>query len=222
MTSRNAASAGPLSVPRFAGGHVLRVDPRFRWRCADTSHDAAPAAVWRCSLGRGVCDGRRGSEGEVMPRLARSAPGCRLRIQPKVGEDLLDHLPLQDGGDDLEFPGGAVRAVLHVDVNTRLSSRAQLMRPGRAWTVSISLSATAADSAVGSASARAFGTTSGRNLALGGSTPLNRMRCRRNQRRQPLHELQRRHHQVRRPVAPRRLELQLHLPGSVELHPLVR
>lgn len=39
---------------------------------------------------------------------------------------------------------------------------------------------------------------------------------------QPLHELQRRHHQVGRPVAPRRLELELHLPGSVELHPCRR
>ena len=44
----------------------------------------------------------------------------------------------------------------------------------------------------------------------------------RYQRGQPLHELQRRHHQVRGPVAPRRLELELHLPCRVELHPLVR
>ena len=39
---------------------------------------------------------------------------------------------------------------------------------------------------------------------------------------QPLHELQRTHHQVRGAIAPRGLELQLHLPGRVELHPLVR
>jgi hypothetical protein len=39
---------------------------------------------------------------------------------------------------------------------------------------------------------------------------------------QPLHELQRTHHQVRGAIAPRGLELQLHLPGGVELHPLVR
>ena len=38
---------------------------------------------------------------------------------------------------------------------------------------------------------------------------------------QPLHELQRAHHQVRRAIAPRRLELQLHLTGGVDLHPLV-
>ena len=39
--------------------------------------------------------------------------------------------------------------------------------------------------------------------------------------RQPLHELQRAHDQVRGAVAPRRLELELHLPGGVELHPFV-
>jgi hypothetical protein len=42
------------------------------------------------------------------------------------------------------------------------------------------------------------------------------------QRRKPLHELQRAHHQVRGSVAPRCLELQLHLPCIVELHALVR
>jgi len=44
----------------------------------------------------------------------------------------------------------------------------------------------------------------------------------RNQCRQPLHELQRAHHQMRRAVAPRRLELELDLAGGVELHPFVR
>lgn len=37
----------------------------------------------------------------------------------------------------------------------------------------------------------------------------------------PLHELQRGHDEVSRTIAPRRLELQLHLPGGVELNPLV-
>jgi len=37
----------------------------------------------------------------------------------------------------------------------------------------------------------------------------------------PLHELQRRRHQVRRAVVPGCLELQHHLPGGVELHALV-
>jgi hypothetical protein len=32
-----------------------------------------------------------------------------------VGEDLLDHRPIEDGHDDLQLSGGAVRAVLHVD-----------------------------------------------------------------------------------------------------------
>jgi len=43
-----------------------------------------------------------------------------------------------------------------------------------------------------------------------------------NQRGQPLHELWRAHDQMRCPVAPRRLELELHLTGGVELNPLVR
>ena len=38
---------------------------------------------------------------------------------------------------------------------------------------------------------------------------------------QPLHELQRAHAQVRGAIAPRCLELWLHLAGGVELHPLV-
>jgi hypothetical protein len=66
-----------------------------------------------------------------------------------VRQDLLDHRPLEDGRDDLQLRGAAVRAVLHVDVEseasaktnlyssyvaakTRLSSRAQLMRFGHA------------------------------------------------------------------------------------------
>jgi hypothetical protein len=43
----------------------------------------------------------------------------------------------------------------------------------------------------------------------------------RHQRGQPLHELQRAHDQVRRSVAPRYLELELHLPNGIVLHPLV-
>ncbi len=42
-----------------------------------------------------------------------------------------------------------------------------------------------------------------------------------HQRRQPLHELQRRHHQVRGAVAPEGLELEHHLPGGVGLHAFV-
>ena len=56
-------------------------------------------------------DGERFSIcGEGVPRLARPSPGRRSRIQPQVGEDLLDHCPLQDRLDDLELPGAAARA----------------------------------------------------------------------------------------------------------------
>jgi hypothetical protein len=52
----------------------------------------------------------------MQPRLAHPALGRRLRIQLQVSKDLLNHRPLQDGGDDLELPGAAVRAVLQVGV----------------------------------------------------------------------------------------------------------
>ena len=42
-----------------------------------------------------------------------------------------------------------------------------------------------------------------------------------NQRRKPLHELQRAQDQMRRAVAPRCLQLQLDLPGGIDLHPFV-
>lgn len=42
-----------------------------------------------------------------------------------------------------------------------------------------------------------------------------------DQRRQPLHQLQRRRHKVRRAVAPRRHEPEVHLSGGVDLHPLI-
>jgi len=40
--------------------------------------------------------------------------------------------------------------------------------------------------------------------------------------RQPLHELQRTHHKMRRAVSPRSLQLELHLPCRVDLDALVR
>ena len=52
----------------------------------------------------------------MQPRLAHPTLGRRLRIQPQMAQDLLDHRPLLDGGDDLEVPGAAVRAALHVDI----------------------------------------------------------------------------------------------------------
>ena len=54
----------------------------------------------------------------MQPRLAHPTLGRRLRIQPQVRKDLLDHRALQDGGDDLELPGAAVRAALQVDVES--------------------------------------------------------------------------------------------------------
>jgi hypothetical protein len=85
----------------------------------------------------------------VLLDLARPPSGRGLRVQAQVRQDLLDHRPLEDGRDDLQLRGAAVRAVPHVDVEseasaktnlyssyvaakTRLSSRAQLMRFGRA------------------------------------------------------------------------------------------
>jgi hypothetical protein len=68
----------------------------------------------------------------VLPCLARSAPGRRLRIQSQVVEDVLDHRLPQDGRDDLRFPGAALRAVLHVDVEDPLENprQADAVRPG--------------------------------------------------------------------------------------------
>jgi hypothetical protein len=56
----------------------------------------------------------------MLHRLSRRRPGRRLPIQSQVGEDLLDHRPFQDGRDDLDLPGSAVRAVLHVDAKDAL------------------------------------------------------------------------------------------------------
>jgi len=55
-----------------------------------------------------------------------------------------------------------------------------------------------------------------REAVIGGCS-----RGRLNQRSQPLHDLQRRHHQLPVPVSTRCLELELHLPGGVAMHPLV-
>jgi hypothetical protein len=117
--------------------------------------------------------------------------------------------------------------------NTRLSSRAQLTRCGGAWTGSASHPAATAASVA--ACDRCFG---GR-LRLCGRLLRHHQRAQlrvrrqhavepvqvqhgpQHQRRQPLQELQRPHHQVRGPVAPRRLELELHLPCGVELHAFV-
>lgn len=69
----------------------------------------------------GVCGGAGAAQAaSVLPRLARPAPGRRLRIQPQVAEDLLDDRSLEDGRDDLELATATVGAVLHVDVEHAL------------------------------------------------------------------------------------------------------
>ena len=45
----------------------------------------------------------------VLPDLTRPPSGRGLRVQAQVRQDLLDHRPLQDGRDDLQLPGAAVR-----------------------------------------------------------------------------------------------------------------
>jgi methionine biosynthesis protein MetW len=44
-----------------------------------------------------------------------------------VSQDLLDHRPFQDGGDDLQFPAAAVRAVLHVNVEREASAKTRVL-----------------------------------------------------------------------------------------------
>jgi len=164
----------------LAGELVLRVDPdsdgaALTGRATPPRLRFGVAAQGQVFMAAGAAQ-----VASVLPRLARAAPGRRLRIQPQVGEDLLDDLPLEDGCDDLQFPGAAVRAVLHVDVEDALEKPrpADAVRPGPAWTVSTSRSATAAASVATCACAGGpCGTTRGRSFAFGASTPWNRMRC---------------------------------------------
>ena len=55
--------------------------------------------------------------------------------------------------------------------NSRLSSRAQLMRPGRAWAISTAHGPAAETLAASSSLGGPCGTTSVRSLAVGASTP---------------------------------------------------
>lgn len=102
--------------------------------------------------------------------------------------------PLDDGRDHLRPAAAAVRAVLHVDVECkassetnlysgyaaaveRLSSRAQPMQCGRAWTVSTSHPAAAAASVVGSPCADGpCGTTSPSRMMMSRRSRLAAMR----------------------------------------------
>lgn len=104
------------------GMHRSGVDPDVN-HVAPTRR-AAPPRLQGGSAVRGdvslTADAGRGSGSEVRPRLASPALGWRLRNQPQVGEDLLDHWPLENGGDDLQLAGAAVRAVLHIDIEYAL------------------------------------------------------------------------------------------------------
>ena len=68
----------------------------------------------------------------------------------------------------------------YIAAKTRLSSLAQLMRPGRTWAVSVSASHWTPDAATSGACSSLSGpcgTTSGRSFAFEASTPWNRIRC---------------------------------------------
>ncbi len=69
----------------------------------------------------------------------------------------------------------------HVVAKTRLSSRAQPVRPGRTWTVSVWASHWTPDAATPGTSSSLgspCGTTSERSFVFGASTPWKRIRCR--------------------------------------------
>ena len=70
--------------------------------CRHGAH-GRPGYAWRCSLRRCVCEGRRNSGRQVLPRPTRPALGRRLRIQAKVRQDLLDGWPLDNPRDGLDL-----------------------------------------------------------------------------------------------------------------------
>ena len=63
VASRRAVSAVPWTVHKGAGGQALRVDPDSAGVAPTRRATPPAAAILRCSLGRGVSDGRRGSGG---------------------------------------------------------------------------------------------------------------------------------------------------------------
>ena len=64
---------------------------------------AAPRLQGNRNPWQQVSDSANGSSGELEARDADPTLGRRLRIEPQVSKDLLDHRSLQDGGDDLEL-----------------------------------------------------------------------------------------------------------------------
>ena len=157
-------------------------------------------------------------------RLQLRPTGRRARrrtgLQPQVREDLLDHRRFQDRRNDLQL-AAAVRAVLQ----TELEHALEQLGPARPY------------SAVMRTGRLALGglcVLRGRlgllrhpqcaHLGVGCQHTMEADQVQprpRHQRGQPLHELQRRHHQVRGAVAPGGLERDHHLTGGVGLYAFV-
>ena len=124
------------SLQPFTGrslGLDRRVDP-------DVSHGvrtrrARPLRLWGAvaAFGNVSSTADAAQAAESCPVLQGASSWRRLRLQDQVREAFFDDRPLQDGSDDLQFPGTAVRAVLHVDVEDALEQPrpADAVRPGR-------------------------------------------------------------------------------------------
>ena len=118
-------SAGLRPFPGCGLGLDVRVDPD--WVHVAPTRRAAPPQLQGGNEAYGdvslTADEAQGQGSKVqtwVTRLARPALGRRLRVQPQVVQNLLNHQPLEDGRNDLQNTGAAVRAVLHVDVKDAL------------------------------------------------------------------------------------------------------
>jgi len=109
----------PIKVVDEIETLVRRHDVGF-FILADAARGATPAAGWRnaaCGDVYSTADAAQAAKCDPGSRGACTRPlGGQLRVQPQVVQDLLDHRSLEDGRNDLELPGAAVRAVLHVDI----------------------------------------------------------------------------------------------------------
>jgi len=103
---------GPGQGPRraFDGLKCLDLAPAPSRRAVSAGPWIVHQVRWRSSPQDGRCGSGRGSGCEILLRLAHPHSGWWLRIQPLVSQDLVDYQPLEDGGNDLEFPAAAVRA----------------------------------------------------------------------------------------------------------------